>query len=83
LPGNGSVIPTAILSIPIIRRTIGISRIIVFVVIPGYARVTIVKIMAIAPRPTSINRNAPGDFLLLVSSELEECTVVKHHSPYR
>jgi len=82
-PGNCSAIPITILSIPITMRTMEISRTVIFIVMPGYVRVAIVKIMAIVPKPISINRNQSRNFLLLILSELEEYPVVKHHSPYR
>jgi hypothetical protein len=81
LPGNGNAIPVAILSIPNMRRTIESIRMITFVVIPGYIRVPIVKIMANAPKLTSINRNQLGDFLLLILSSLFEFTLVKYGLP--
>jgi hypothetical protein len=56
-PGNCSAIPIIILSIPITIRTMEISRTVIFIVMPGYVRVAIVRIMAIVPKPISINRN--------------------------
>jgi NADH:ubiquinone oxidoreductase subunit 6 (subunit J) len=80
----GNTNPTAILSNPIISRTAETIRIIVCVVILGYVRVTIVKIMAVTPKPNSKSLNQSRDFLsfllLLLLSLLFECvSVVKHH----
>ena len=80
---DGNTNPTAILSNPIISRTAETIRIIVCVVIPGYVRVTIVKIMAVTPKPSSKRLNRPRDFLsfllLLLVLLFEGVSVVKHH----
>lgn len=65
---------------PIISRTAETIRIIVCVVIPGYVRVTIVKIMAVTPKPSSKSLNRRRDFLLFLLLLLfEGVSVVKHH----
>ena len=61
---DGNTNPTAILyEIQLLAELAETIRIIVCVVIPGYVRVTIVKIMAVTPKPSSKRLNRPRDFL--------------------
>ena len=61
---SARIIPTAILSNPIIKRTIAAIRIIVCVVIPGYVKVMTIKIIAVAPKPSSRILSQLLNFLL-------------------
>lgn len=82
LLGDGNAIPITILSNPIIIRAIETILIILFVVIPGYVRATTVKIMAIAPKPTSKYRSQAEDVVLSLLLLFEATLLVKHHLPY-
>ncbi|MDQ6724300.1 MAG: hypothetical protein M3Z01_08565 [Thermoproteota archaeon] len=70
--GDGAI-PVAILSNPTISKATENSRIIVYIAIPGYVRITIDNIIEIAPKPICTNHNKLGDFILLL---LDGFTVV-------
>lgn len=70
--GDGAI-PIAILSNPTISKATENSRIIVYIAIPGYVRITIDNMIEIAPRPICTNRNQIGDFIVLL---LDGFTVV-------
>jgi hypothetical protein len=63
--GDGAI-PIAILSNPTISKATENSRIIVYIAIPGYVRITIDNMIEIAPRPICTNRNQLGDFIVLL-----------------
>ena len=71
--GDDDAIPIAILSIPIISKTTESIRIIVYIAIPGKARITIDNIIEIAPKPICKTRNQLGDFIVIIHHLYKNC----------